>query len=152
MVHYRPKTPQVLTRHTRIYKPKLATKQTKIRLFSLLQARFLMYKVRELGYLTSLILLVVEKASTAYCLLRSLVEHSCINPKSLTYGYLDEKPIDIGLMKFPALPPCLSTWSLPLHSPPPRHLLRPMLSLHESKRSMTPWKSRFCGTMVLPSP
>ncbi|RWW47052.1 hypothetical protein BHE74_00046993 [Ensete ventricosum] len=93
-----------------------------------------------------------KRYSTTYCLLCSLVEHSCINPKSLTFGYLDEKPIDIGLMKFPALPLCFGTWSLPLHSPPPRPLLRPMLSLHESKRSMTPWKSRFCDTMVLPSP
>ncbi|RRT40399.1 hypothetical protein B296_00038886 [Ensete ventricosum] len=37
--------------------------------------------------------------STAYCLLHSLVEHSGINPKSLAFGYLDEKPIDTGLMK-----------------------------------------------------
>ncbi|RZR87288.1 hypothetical protein BHM03_00014662 [Ensete ventricosum] len=78
---------------------------------------------------------------TTYCLLRSLVEHSYINPKSLAFGYLDEKPIDIGLMKFLGL--CTP--------PPPRPLLRPMLSLHESKGSMTPRKSRLCGTMVLPS-
>ncbi|RWW43989.1 hypothetical protein BHE74_00050290 [Ensete ventricosum] len=45
--------------------------------------------------------------STAYCLLCSLVEHSCINPKSLTFGYLDEKPIDIGLMKFLGLCPSI---------------------------------------------
>ncbi|RZR88477.1 hypothetical protein BHM03_00016057 [Ensete ventricosum] len=38
--------------------------------------------------------------STTYCLLGSLVEHSCNNPKFLAFGYLDEKPIDIGLMKF----------------------------------------------------
>ncbi|RRT33700.1 hypothetical protein B296_00032284 [Ensete ventricosum] len=36
----------------------------------------------------------------AYCLLRSLVKHSCINPKFLTFDYLDEKPVDTGLMKF----------------------------------------------------
>ncbi|RWW38182.1 hypothetical protein BHE74_00056602 [Ensete ventricosum] len=30
MVYYRPKSLQVLTRHTRIYKPKSATKQTKL--------------------------------------------------------------------------------------------------------------------------
>ncbi|RRT32581.1 hypothetical protein B296_00055620 [Ensete ventricosum] len=41
----------------------------------------------------------------AYCLLRSLVEHSCINPKSLAFGYLDEKPVDTGLMKFLGLCP-----------------------------------------------
>ncbi|RWW67070.1 hypothetical protein BHE74_00025511 [Ensete ventricosum] len=40
-----------------------------------------------------------------YCILRSLVEQSYINPKSLTFGYLDEKPIDIGLMKFLSLYP-----------------------------------------------
>ncbi|RZS02475.1 hypothetical protein BHM03_00032527 [Ensete ventricosum] len=89
-----------------------------------------------------------------YCLLRSLVEHSCINPKSLAFGYLNEKPIDIGLMKFLGLcpSPYLGTWSLPLHSPPPRPLLRLMLSLHKSKGSMTPRKSRLYGTMVLPYP
>ncbi|RZR84296.1 hypothetical protein BHM03_00011083 [Ensete ventricosum] len=42
----------------------------------------------------------------------------------------------------------LGTWSLPLHSPPPRPLLRSMLSLHESKGSMTPRKSRLCGSMT----
>ncbi|RZS12907.1 hypothetical protein BHM03_00044423 [Ensete ventricosum] len=89
-----------------------------------------------------------------YCLLCSLVEHSCINPKSLTFGYLDEKPIDTGLMKFLGLCPSrgLGTWSLPFHSPPPRPLLRLMLSLHESKGSMTPRKARLCGTIVLLSP
>ncbi|RRT66229.1 hypothetical protein B296_00039364 [Ensete ventricosum] len=34
----------MLTRHTRIYKPKSATKQTKLGLVSLLQARYLLYK------------------------------------------------------------------------------------------------------------
>ncbi|RZS15529.1 hypothetical protein BHM03_00047359, partial [Ensete ventricosum] len=42
---------------------------------------------------------------TVYCLLRSLVEHSCINPKSPAFGYLDEKSIDTGLMKFLGLCP-----------------------------------------------
>ncbi|RWW85267.1 hypothetical protein BHE74_00006075 [Ensete ventricosum] len=42
----------------------------------------------------------VRPQSTTYCLLGSLVEHSCNNPKFLAFGYLDEKPIDIGLMKF----------------------------------------------------
>ncbi|RWV84826.1 hypothetical protein GW17_00053431 [Ensete ventricosum] len=46
---------------------------------------------------------------TTYCLLRSLVEHSYINPKSLAFGHLDEKPIDTGLMKF--LGPCPSALS-----------------------------------------
>ncbi|RWW29615.1 hypothetical protein GW17_00005858 [Ensete ventricosum] len=81
---------------------------------------------------------ITNSESTTYCLLRSLVEHSYINPKSLAFGYLDEKPIDIGLMKFLGL--CTP--------PPPRPLLRPMLSLHESKGSMTPRKSRLCGTML----
>ncbi|RWW00087.1 hypothetical protein GW17_00036963, partial [Ensete ventricosum] len=49
---------------------------------------------------------------TTYCLLRSLVEHSCINPKSLAFGYLDEKPIDIGLMKFLGLCPSALSWYL----------------------------------------
>ncbi|RWW27835.1 hypothetical protein GW17_00007714 [Ensete ventricosum] len=84
----------------------------------------------------------------------ALLSHFCINPKSLTFGYLDEKPIDTGLMKFLSL--CLSTLSWYLEfafafstSSAP---LRPMLSLHESKGSMTPRKSHLCGTMMLPSP
>ncbi|RWW04271.1 hypothetical protein GW17_00032512 [Ensete ventricosum] len=94
------------------------------------------------------------EATTAYCLLRSLVKHSCINPKSLTFGYLDEKPIDTSLMKFLGLCPTALSWYLEfaLHSPPPWPLLRPMLSLHESKGLMTPRKSHLYGTMVLPSP
>ncbi|RWV85354.1 hypothetical protein GW17_00052864 [Ensete ventricosum] len=51
-----------------------------------------------------------------------------------------------------ALSLCLGTWSLPLHFLPPRPLLRRTLSLYESKGSMTPWKSRLCGIMVLLSP
>ncbi|CAL9118177.1 unnamed protein product, partial [Musa acuminata var. zebrina] len=87
------------------------------------------------------------------------------DPKSFTYGYLDEKLVDTGLTKFlglcpsalsryleiasacstssapflmrnlltpvlrsflaSALQPCLGTWRLPLHAPPPRPLLRP---------------------------
>ncbi|RWW64100.1 hypothetical protein BHE74_00028683, partial [Ensete ventricosum] len=50
-----------------------------------------------------------------------------------------------------ALPACLGTWSLPLHPPPPQPLLRPTLSLYESKELMTPRKSRLCGTMALPA-
>ncbi|KAJ8456096.1 hypothetical protein OPV22_034839 [Ensete ventricosum] len=46
-----------------------------------------------------------------YYLLRSLVEHSCVNPKSLAFGYLDEKPFDIGLMKFLGLCPSALSWS-----------------------------------------
>ncbi|RWV94104.1 hypothetical protein GW17_00043392, partial [Ensete ventricosum] len=91
---------------------------------------------------------------TAYCLLRSLVENLCINPKSLVFGYLDEKPTDTGLMKFLGLCPSALSWYLEFasHSLPFRPLLRPMLSLHESKGSMTPRKSRLYGTMPLPSP
>ncbi|RRT62432.1 hypothetical protein B296_00000483 [Ensete ventricosum] len=91
---------------------------------------------------------------TIYCLLHSLVEHSYINPKSLAFGYLNEKPIDIDLMKFLGLYPfalslylkfasAFSTSSAPF---------RPMLSLYESKGSMTPWKSRIYGTITLPGP
>ncbi|RWW09252.1 hypothetical protein GW17_00027267 [Ensete ventricosum] len=93
--------------------------------------------------------------SITYCLFRSLVEHSCINPKSLAFGYLDKKSIDIGLMKFISLYPSVLSWYLEFafafftSSAP---FLRPMLSLHKRKGSMTPRKSRLCGTMVLPSP
>ncbi|RWW35667.1 hypothetical protein BHE74_00059373, partial [Ensete ventricosum] len=92
--------------------------------------------------------------TTAHCLLRSLVEYSYINSKSLAFDYLDEKPIDISLMKFLGLYPSALSWYLEFafafstSSAP----FRPMLSLHESKGSMTPRKSRFCGTMVLPNP
>ncbi|RZR93609.1 hypothetical protein BHM03_00022133 [Ensete ventricosum] len=54
----------------------------------------------------------IERYSTAYCLLRSLVEHSYINPKSLTFGYLDENPIDTDLMKFLSLCPSAMSWYL----------------------------------------
>ncbi|RZR91594.1 hypothetical protein BHM03_00019743 [Ensete ventricosum] len=50
--------------------------------------------------------------STAYCLLHSLVEYSCINLKSLAFGYLDEKPIDTSLMKFLGHCPSALPWYL----------------------------------------
>ncbi|RWW56438.1 hypothetical protein BHE74_00036848 [Ensete ventricosum] len=43
---------------------------------------------------------------------RLLKIHSCINPKSLTFGYLDEKPIDTDLMKFLGLYPSALSWYL----------------------------------------
>ncbi|RZS16651.1 hypothetical protein BHM03_00048699 [Ensete ventricosum] len=56
-------------------------------------------------------------------------------------------------MKFLGLCPSILSWYLEFasHSPPPRPLLRPTLSLHESKGSMTPWKSHLCVTMTLPA-
>ncbi|RRT68719.1 hypothetical protein B296_00026873 [Ensete ventricosum] len=92
--------------------------------------------------------------NTTFCLLRSLVEHSCINPKSLTFDYLDEKLVDTGLMKFLGLYPLTLSWYLEFAYAfsTSRSLSRPTLSLHESKGSMTPRKSRLCGTMILPSP
>ncbi|RRT75274.1 hypothetical protein B296_00002563 [Ensete ventricosum] len=50
--------------------------------------------------------------SIAYCLVYFLVEHSCINSRSLTFGYLGEKPVDIGLMKFLGLCPSALSWYL----------------------------------------
>ncbi|RWW14813.1 hypothetical protein GW17_00021382 [Ensete ventricosum] len=50
--------------------------------------------------------------STVYYLLRSLVDHFCINSKSLAFGYLDEKLIDTGLMKFLGLCPSALSWYL----------------------------------------
>ncbi|RWW58369.1 hypothetical protein BHE74_00034758 [Ensete ventricosum] len=93
---------------------------------------------------------VPYKYSTAYYLLYFLVEHSCINPKSLTFGYLDEKPIDTDLMKFLSLCPSALSWYLEFafvfstSSTP--------FTTNESKGSMTPRKSHLCGTMVLLSP
>ncbi|RZR88957.1 hypothetical protein BHM03_00016617 [Ensete ventricosum] len=89
-----------------------------------------------------------------YCLLHSLVEHSCINPKSLVFSYFDEKPIDTDLMKFLGFCSSALSWhfefasACSISSAP----FRPMLSLHESKGLMTPRKSRLCDTMALPSP
>ncbi|RRT71665.1 hypothetical protein B296_00010203, partial [Ensete ventricosum] len=63
-------------------------------------------------------------------------------------------PIDTGLMKFLGLCPSALSWYLEFafafstSSAP----FRPMLSLYESNGSMTPRKSRLCGTMALPSP
>ncbi|RRT84412.1 hypothetical protein B296_00005720 [Ensete ventricosum] len=93
--------------------------------------------------------------STTCCLLCFLVEHSCINPKSLAFGYLDKKLIDIGLMKFISLCPSVLSWYLEFvfaFSTSSAPFLRPMLSLHKNKGSMTPRKSRLCSTTVLPSP
>ncbi|RWW74696.1 hypothetical protein BHE74_00017340 [Ensete ventricosum] len=56
--------------------------------------------------------LELRRQSIAYCLLRSLVEHSCINLKSLTFGYLDEKPVNTGLMKFLGLCLFALSWYL----------------------------------------
>ncbi|RZS22378.1 hypothetical protein BHM03_00055153 [Ensete ventricosum] len=53
-----------------------------------------------------------QNRCTTYCLLRSLVEHSCINLKSPAFGYLDEKSIDTGLMKFLGLCPFVLSWYL----------------------------------------
>ncbi|RWW76967.1 hypothetical protein BHE74_00014902, partial [Ensete ventricosum] len=69
---------------------------------SLLMLLELVKRIGVLGFAHSLEL---RRQSTMYCLLRSLVEHSCVNPKSLAFGYLDEKPFDIGLMKFLGLCP-----------------------------------------------
>ncbi|RWV77314.1 hypothetical protein GW17_00061875 [Ensete ventricosum] len=57
-------------------------------------------------------LLSATIVNTVYCVLRSLVEHSCINPKSHAFGYLDEKPIDISLIKFLGLYPSAISWYL----------------------------------------
>ncbi|RWV80201.1 hypothetical protein GW17_00058562 [Ensete ventricosum] len=53
-----------------------------------------------------------NRCSTTYCLLRSLIKYSCINPKSLAFGYLNEKLIDTGLMKFLGLCPSALSWYL----------------------------------------
>ncbi|RWW34566.1 hypothetical protein GW17_00000666 [Ensete ventricosum] len=51
-----------------------------------------------------------KRYNITYYLLCSLVEHSCINLKSHTFSYLDEKLIDIDLMKFLGLCPSLCFW------------------------------------------
>ncbi|RRT33633.1 hypothetical protein B296_00044410 [Ensete ventricosum] len=96
---------------------------------------------------------ITNSESTVYCQLCSLVEHSCINPKSIAFGYLDEKSIDTGIMKFLGLCPSALSWyfEFAFAFSTSSALLRPILSLLESKGSMTLWKSRLCGTMTLPS-
>ncbi|RWW59934.1 hypothetical protein BHE74_00033102, partial [Ensete ventricosum] len=87
---------------------------------------------------------LIDMDCTTYCLLRSLVEHSCINPKSLAFDYLDKKPIDTGLMKFLGLCPFALSWYLEFAFAfsTSSALLQPMLSLHEGKGAITPRKSR----------
>ncbi|RRT36469.1 hypothetical protein B296_00018012 [Ensete ventricosum] len=53
-----------------------------------------------------------RKRITAYCLLHSLDEHSYINPMSPAFGYLDEKSIDTGLMKFLGIYSSALSWYL----------------------------------------
>ncbi|RWW05076.1 hypothetical protein GW17_00031669 [Ensete ventricosum] len=89
-----------------------------------------------------------------YCLLRSLVKHSCIDSKSSTFYYFDEKPVNTDLTKFPGL--CSSALFRYLEFASAfstsRPLSRPALSLHESKGLMTPRKFHLYGTMALPCP
>ncbi|RWW64902.1 hypothetical protein BHE74_00027824 [Ensete ventricosum] len=68
------------------------------------------------------------------------------NPKSLAFGYLDEKLIDTDLMKFLGLCPSALSWYFEFAS------AFFTSSLHESKGSMTPRKSHLCSTIALPSP
>ncbi|RRT39069.1 hypothetical protein B296_00048550 [Ensete ventricosum] len=75
-----------------------------------------------------------------------------MNPKSLTFGYLDEKSIDNSLMKFLGLCPSVLSWYLEFAFAFSISSAPPMLSLHESKGSMTQQKSHLYGTMVLRSP
>ncbi|RZR92342.1 hypothetical protein BHM03_00020615 [Ensete ventricosum] len=121
--------------HSYFYKPKSTTKQTKLELPSY---------CKPANCCTSI----------TYCLLHSLVTHSCINPKSLAFGYLDKKPIDAGLMKFFDLCPSALSWYLEFASAfsTSSAPFRPMLSLYKSKGLITPRKSGLCGTMALPSP
>ncbi|RWW76169.1 hypothetical protein BHE74_00015761 [Ensete ventricosum] len=69
-------------------------------------------QVKRIGVLSFAHSRELRRQSTTCCLLRSLVKHSCINPKSLAFGYLDEKPIDTGLMKFLSLCPSALSWYL----------------------------------------
>ncbi|RRT51662.1 hypothetical protein B296_00021994 [Ensete ventricosum] len=71
-------------------------------------------------------------------------------PKVPAFDYLDEKPIDTGIMKFLGLCPSTLSWYLEFAFTfsTSRPLLRLMLSLHESKGSMTLGKSRLYNTMA----
>ncbi|RRT64033.1 hypothetical protein B296_00027058 [Ensete ventricosum] len=82
-----------------------------------------------------------------------LIEHSYINLKSLTFGYLDKKLIDTGLMKFLGLCPFALYWYLEFNSAfsTSSAFFTTKVYHHESKGSMTSWKSRLCGTMTLPA-
>ncbi|RWW79027.1 hypothetical protein BHE74_00012714 [Ensete ventricosum] len=201
MVHYRPKSPQLLTRHsylqakighkanqTRAVKlttsPLLAVQgmytnrrtQTNMSISSNTLFTFLSVTFSPTYSFDVLVKATVDAASsrillnlqssalaatrpfgsqplsvaaveyTSYCLLRSLVEHSRINPKSLVFGYLDEKLIDTGLLKFLGLCPFPLSWYLVFASAfsTSSAPFRPILSLYKSKGSMTPRKSRLC--------
>lgn len=90
-----------------------------------------------------------------YCLFRLLVEHSKINIKFLTYVYLNEKPTNIDLIKFPGLCPFVLSRYLKFISIFFTSLIlfnNHILFLHKSKELMTIQKSRLCSTMVLSCP
>ncbi|RZR82013.1 hypothetical protein BHM03_00008349 [Ensete ventricosum] len=82
-----------------------------------------MLEAAELAGCRSILMLLELVPHTAYFIPWSSTPTS--TSKSLAFDYLDEKPIDTGLMKFlgSVFPPCLGTWSLSFHSPPPRLLL-----------------------------
>ncbi|RRT33078.1 hypothetical protein B296_00049564 [Ensete ventricosum] len=102
----------------------------------------------------------VPGPGTVYCLFRSLVEHSCINPKSIAFGYLNKKPIDTGLMKFFGLCPSTLSWYLEFAS------AFFTSSAPFTTNALSPWEQRIEGqrprnfsnevlplrTMVLSSP
>ncbi|RRT51482.1 hypothetical protein B296_00051093, partial [Ensete ventricosum] len=67
-----------------------------------------------LGSLVVLEIHVSKRYNTTYDLLRSLVEHFYTNPKSSTFDYLDEKPVDTSLIKFSDLCPSTLSWAVPL--------------------------------------
>ncbi|RWW18720.1 hypothetical protein GW17_00017284 [Ensete ventricosum] len=68
--------------------------------------------MKESSRVDSSIVLGILHDITTYYLFYSLVEYSYINPKSLTFSYLDEKFIDTGLMKFLGLYPSATSWYL----------------------------------------
>ncbi|RWV97900.1 hypothetical protein GW17_00039280 [Ensete ventricosum] len=93
MVHYRPKSPQVLTRHTHIYKPKSTTKQTKLGLPSLLQARYLWYKPAS----PAAALAAAVATSSFPCLLRYFPYHCHLAAASPAYYRNHSQPHHLPL-------------------------------------------------------
>ncbi|RZS24210.1 hypothetical protein BHM03_00057253 [Ensete ventricosum] len=112
MVYYRPKSPISAYKIYLYLQAKIGHKANQTWAAKPTISPILTVQVKRNGVLGFAHSPELRRQSTVYCLLRSLVEHSCINPKSLTFGYLDEKPIDIGLMKFLGLCPSALSWYL----------------------------------------
>lgn len=93
-----------------------------------------------------------KRYSAIYYLLCFLVKHSYIEPKSPTFDYLNEKPINTNLTKFLGFYPSVLSQFLVFISvffTSSTVFHDHMLSLNKSKRLVNPLKFHVYGTIVL---